>query len=454
MIAALAGRQWRGIPVWPPVATFQALRQRKLTRDVFFLQASNFLQKGYGFLFSVAAARLLGVAAYGDFLLALSLYNTINILGNMGMGQFLVVPLAQATAAGQREEVADACGFNLKVSAIVAAGVLAVAAVAGPWLGDAIMHRPDLGALAPVLALGSVPAVAYNVATSSLQASRRMKELAIVENVDIIVARLGAFAAVVAGWGMAGLMWGMVAGGALSAIHALYQYHRVAVRDHGFPALPALLAAAWRVPFRRFFRFSLFSVLDKNVGQFIGQTPMLFIGRWAGPEHAAYFGVTAKMFTLLSAFHGAVSKALSVRLAQEYGTHGAAATMRLFWRTTLLWGGIATVLAMACVPLLPVYRWVYGAEYLPSVPLVLLMAALAAKQGFTVSLGAIYMIADRVALNALAKAPLLLAALPLGAIMVQRWGAPGAAGYQLVTYLLGDALYFSMLATRWFWRGR
>ena len=47
------------------------------------------------------------------------------------------------------------------------------------------------------------------------------------------------------------------------------------------------LAGLWAVPVRRFFRFSALAVLDKNVAAFFAQTPLLFLGRWAGPEQAA-----------------------------------------------------------------------------------------------------------------------------------------------------------------------
>ncbi|MBI3971886.1 MAG: lipopolysaccharide biosynthesis protein [Chloroflexi bacterium] len=439
------------MPLWPPRALFDALVRRKLARDVAFLQASNTLQKGYGFVFSVAAARMLGLTGYGEFLLILSLYTTVNLLGSLGLGQFLVVPLAKAAAADDREEIALACGYNLKMSAIVAAAVLAFALAAGPWVG-AFMHRPDLGELMRIVAFGGVAAVAYTFSTTALQSVRRMRDLALVENVDAVLGRALGLAAALAGWGLAGLLWGMVFGGLLSAAHAFYQYRRVAVRQHGFPDLGTLAAAAWRVPVRRYFRFSMLAVVDKNVAQFFGQTPLLFLGRWAGPEEAAYFGIAAKVFTLLAAFHGAVSKALSVRLSQELSRRGVAATQRLFWQSSLLWGAVSTVAAAGFITLLPLYRWIYGPEYLPSLLLVVLFGALTAKQGFTVSLGSIFLIMDRVATNAIAKLPLMAVAMPVGALMVQRWGAAGAVGYQLGAFALGDVVYFGILATPWFWR--
>jgi O-antigen/teichoic acid export membrane protein len=449
--AGVAGA-WRRLPIWPPRLAVEALLRRKLARDVAFLQVSNALQKGYGAAFNVFCYRALGATAYGEFLLVLALYTTINILGSLGLGQFLVVPLAQAAAAGDREEVARSMGYNLKLSGISAAAVLVLALAVGPWIGATMMQRPDLGALMRIAALGALPAVAYTVCTTALQSVRRMRELAVVENVNGLLTRGVGVLAVLAGGQMPGLVWGVAIGGTISAAYALYEYRRVAVRHHGFPGFAALLAAAWRVPFRRYFRFSALAVLDKNVAQLFAQTPLIFLGRWAGPEQAAYFGVASKLFALLASFHGAVSKALSVRLSQEYRTAGAAPTRRLFWQTALLWGGISSLGALGFVLLLPVFKWVYTAEAFPSLLLVLLFAALTAKQGFTVALGSVFLVLDRVAVNVLAKLPILLLALPAGVVLVQRWGAVGAAGYQLGAYLLGDLVYFGILSTPWFWR--
>jgi O-antigen/teichoic acid export membrane protein len=444
-----------GFTVWPPRAALRSLMGRRLTREVALLQASNTLQKGYGAVYNVLCFRLLGDTGYGQFLLVLSLYNTLNLLGTLGLGQFLVVPLAQAAAAGNKREVAQASGYNVKLSLCIAVGVLLVSLAIGPWFGELTYTGElgrQLGTWMRIAALGAVPSVGYTLTTTSLQSLRRMKELAIVENVDGILYRALAIGALLAGYGVPGMLWGVVIGGTLSSLHALYQYRRIAVREHGFPDLRQLALEALRVPFGKYFRFSALAVVDKNVSQFFGQTPLLFLGRWAGPEQAAYFGVASKLFSLLAAFHGAASRALSVRLSQEYGAHGAAPTRRLFWRSLLTWGAISIVGAAAFACLLPIFKLVYGPEAFPSIWLVVILAALVAKQGFTVTLGSIYLILDRVAVNALAKLPLILVWMPLGALLIQGWGAVGAALYQLGSYITGDIVYFSILATPWFWR--
>ncbi|HEV2124990.1 MAG TPA: hypothetical protein VGW38_19760, partial [Chloroflexota bacterium] len=76
--AATPALTWGGITFWPPRAAVGSLWGRRLARDVMLLQASNTLQKGYGALYNVACFRLLGATGYGEFLLVLSLYNTIN----------------------------------------------------------------------------------------------------------------------------------------------------------------------------------------------------------------------------------------------------------------------------------------------------------------------------------------------------------------------------------------
>jgi O-antigen/teichoic acid export membrane protein len=416
------------------------------------LQVSNSLIKGYGFVFSVVVIRLLGATPYGEFLLIFSLYQAINLLGNLGLGQFLVVPTAKAAAAGDRASVAEATGYNLKLSLTVAVLVTVVTLAIAPWLSAVWYGRADFGELARIAALGALPSVAYNLAVTALQAVRRMRDLALVENVDAVAGRTLGLVAVVAGWGVPGLVVGMTLGGLVSAAHGLYRYRRVAVREHGFPDLRAVVRAAWRVPMGRYFRFSALAVVDKNVGQLFAQTPVLFLGRWAGPADVAYLSIASKVFSILAAFHGAVSRAFSVRLSQELGTQGPAATRRLFWRTSLAWGGLSCLAAAGLALLLPVFRLLYGAQNLPWVGLVVILGLLTAKQGFTVSLGAIYLIMNRVATNALVKLPLLLIWLPLGALMVQRWAAFGAAAYQLAAYLTGDLVYFALVLTPWFWR--
>ncbi len=458
-------RRIAGIAVWPPRAAVQVLSQRGLARDVALLQASNTLQKGYGLLYNAACFRLLGAAGYGEFRLVLTLYNTVNLLGTLGLGQFLVVPLAQAAAAGDREGVARACAYNVKLSLVISLGVMLVALAAGPWIGELVFgtdYGADLGALMRIVALGAVPSVGYTLSTTALQSVGRMRELALVENVDAVLFRALGIAALLAGKAAPGLLWGVAAGGALSALHALYQYRRIAVREHDFPGLRQLAAEAVRVPFGAYLRFSALAVADKNVSQFFGQTPMLFLGRWAGKEEAAYFDIAAKVFTLLAAFSGAASRAISVRLSQEYGANGAEPTRRLFWRTLLVWGGLSIVLAAGFTCLLPVFKWVYSDAAFPSLALVLIFAVLQAKQGFTVSLGAIFLILDRVLVNVAVKIPLLLAAMPIGAWLVQAGAraaerqpgsaAAAAGAYQLGAFLVGDLVYFSIIASPWFWR--
>jgi len=455
--AASSAYQVGGVTLWPPVEAVRTLLRRRLARDISLLQASNALQKVWGAAYNVLSFRLLGDTGYGQFLLVLSLYNTVNLLGSLGLGQFLIVPLSQAAAAGDRNEVARACGYNLKLSFCISIGILVASLTFGPLLGELVYTGEmgtSLGMLMRIVALGSVPSIFYTLTTTSLQSVRRMRELAIVENVDGVLFRAIGVVALLLGHGVPGMLWAVAIGGTLSALHALYQYWRVAVKQHGFPGFGELVREAVRVPFGQYFRFSALAVVDKNVAQFFAQTPLLFLGRWAGPEQAAYFGVASKLFSLLAGFHGAASRALSVRLSQEYGQLGAVATRRLFWRTLLLWGGLSTAGAVVLACLMPVFRWVYTPAALPSVGLVVLFALLTAKQGFTVTLGSIFLILDRVFVNVAIKVPLLLAAMPVGAWLVREWpgGAVGAAAYLLGAYLAGDLVYFGLLLTPWFWR--
>ena len=204
---------------------------------------------------------------------------------------------------------------------------------------------------------------------------------------------------------------------------------------------------------KRYFRFSFLAVADKNVGQFFGQTPTLFLGRWGGPEQVAFLNVSAKVFTILAAFHGAVSRAYSVRLFPGAGERRPGrAARRLFWRTSLAWGGISCLIAAVLFLCLPIFRLIYGPENIPSTLLVVLLGLLMAKQGFTVSLG-VHLPdhgpgADQHPGQAPADARLAAARRASGAARRRGGGRRLPAG----AYLTGDLIYFGLLLTPWFWR--
>ena len=68
------------------------------------------------------------------------------------------------------------------------------------------------------------------------------------------------------------------------------------------------------------------------------------------------------------------------------------------------------------------------------------------------ALGAVYLIAGRVATNALLKIPLIMVAVPWGMWLVEGWGAMGAVVYQLTVYVAGDVVYLGLILTPWFWQ--
>ena len=432
-----------------------ALRQAtgaRFTRDVAVLQVSNTVQKLLAFAAHIALARLLGPEGYGQYVIVLSFFGTINLLGNVGLGPALVTRLAEAAASRDQDEVRRVAGYLLKTSVALALMVTAVIWLLGHQIAAWWYPDPEYGDLVKILALSAPLAAIFLVLMASLQSVRRMRELALVENSARVVGAGFGVGAVWIGLGLPGALSGIVLGSAAGCLLGSVAYQRILRRRHAFPSWGSLASAAITVPWRTYFRFSTLALLDKNIAGLFAQSPYLFLGRFASPEHVAYFGIATKVFAFLAAFHGAVARNLSVWLAQEKSKGDLGGVRTVFWRVTLLWTPLACVIAAGLAVCVPIFRWLYGPELLPSLPLVLVLAAHHGLMALGIGFGSVFLVTDRIGLNIAIKTPINLAFLPIGAVLIQHWGTIGAAAYIMAAYSAGYVAYLALLASRWFWR--
>ena len=72
----------------------QAIRAR-FARDVAALQVSNSAQKALAVVFWVVLVRLLSPAEYGQYVIVLAFFGTINLLGYLSLGPSLVTPVGR-----------------------------------------------------------------------------------------------------------------------------------------------------------------------------------------------------------------------------------------------------------------------------------------------------------------------------------------------------------------------
>lgn len=432
--------------------TIRRFIRARFTRDVAALQISNTVQKLLAAVFWVVIIRLLTPQEYGQYVILLAFFGTISLLGNLGLGPGLVTRLAEAAAAQDHDELRRVTAYLLKCSVALACLLTGLTWLVGTSVALWWYHEPLYGDLVKILALSGPLAAFSIVMTAGLQSVSRMNALALLEIVVKATSTLLGVASILAGMGLMGLVIATVISQALGCVLGLVAYKRILCRYHAFAPLRSVVATAMTLPWRTYFRFSALALVDKNVAGLFSQTPIIFLGRFASPEHAAYYDAARKIFSFLAVFHGAVARKLSVTLAEQKARAGVDGARAVFWRITLMWTPLALGLAAGLTLCLPIFRLVLKPEILPSLTLVIVFAVHTGLMAVGVGFASVFLVTDRIGLNIAIKTPINLACLPLGALLVAQWQAVGAAIYILFAYSLGYITYLSLLASSWFWR--
>ena len=228
----------------------------RFARDVAALQVSNTAQKALAVVFWVVLIRLLSTAEYGQYVLVLAFFGTINLIGYLSLGPSLVTRLAEAAAAHDADELRRIMGYLIKINAAWALPATAITLLVATPLAVWWYGEPLYGELVKILALGAPLAVLTLVMTTALQSVSRMHSIALVEVCAKTVQTLLGVGAMVAGLGLTGLVSATVISQAVGCAIGLLAYQRILHRHHAFASLPAVVATAITVPWRAYFRFS------------------------------------------------------------------------------------------------------------------------------------------------------------------------------------------------------
>ena len=210
----------------------------QFARDVAALQVSNTAQKALAAVFWIVLIRLLSTEEYGQYVLVLAFFGTINLLGYLSLGPSLVTRLAEAAAAHDPDELRRIMGYLVKANAAWALPVTALTWLVATPLAVWWYREPLYGDLVKILALGAPLAVLSLVMTTALQSVSRMHSIALVEVCAKTTHTLLGVGAMLAGLGLMGLVGATVISQAVGCAIGLLAYQRILHRHHTFASLP------------------------------------------------------------------------------------------------------------------------------------------------------------------------------------------------------------------------
>ena len=420
------------------------LLQRKFVRDTLTLQAGKVGVLAMSLAASIIVPVVMGPAVYGQWQLVVSLYGTWQFLNLTGVIVSAQTRLAAAVGADDADEVLNILGVSVRLTLLycVASTVLlwAVAElvpVAG-WLydGDASIIW-----LAVLLTLTQPTELLYQLVIVTFSSRRQMSHVAAMQNVNQFIFVGATIIAVLlrprpSTLVVARLVYSLLT---LSIILVVYQRTRHHTRLT-YPSLTTVVRAIPTASSAGYWRFGVTNALDKNTGNLFGYLPVQMAGALAGDAAAGYVGLALNALRQQTFFTAAILDNLQAVVPQSVGRGDYARLWRNFSRVLLVlaagsvvfYGGFALV-APYVVPFL-------GADWLPVIPLLQVLALFGAIVTVGGVFGPLYRAFDFVRGALLAKVAALAVGLPVGWWLITQQGAIGAAWLTNLLYGLSVVL--------------
>jgi O-antigen/teichoic acid export membrane protein len=391
-----------------------------LARHTFWLSASRFIAQGLAVVFTVLLARRLGSEGFGGYAFIAAVVLIGNVLTTFGTDMHLI-----------RRIAADGDPSALPAALVIQLG-LSLLFIAGIWLVAPHLPHQSLETVRAleIYSLALLPLAFFSVCTTLLRGRNEMGAYAGL-NVASALAQVA----------LIGML--LEPGGSLTTVAALLLAAQVLV------AIVAGLLCWWRVGFPRphramreeilpLLRASAPVALLAILGILYQRLSLLMLPALGGVVMTGWFAAAARSVEAAKLFHVSAFTALYPEMSRAEPRRDFRPSFRL-----LLAGaaGIALGLTVLAGPLV---RLLFGADYLPAVPALRILAWTLVPYTVTTFLSLAFLAAGREQpiLRGLVAGLLALAALNL--VLVPRAGLVGAG----VAFLLAETAQAAVLGAQ------
>ncbi len=374
--------------------------------------------RALGFLLTLFLTRWLGASGFGLFILALTIFQCVGTLSDIGLkyGALRFVALAEGRKdrGESRRVIATVIRYSLAASLV---GMVVLGA-SSPLLAD-WFRQPAFWWLIPLMALSLPFATVGTVLKSVLQAFKRLTEVAILQNVIDPLVRIGVFVAFAAfGWGIGAAVASHLAGAICVAGAALVW-------------LLLLVPGGWgrssSIKEREILEFSVPLSLAHVAAFTMQWADSLFLGYFTTPRDVGIYGAAGRMAALGGTILFAASMSFGPQVNELYG-RGDVGGIRDLYRQVTRW------LIMLNLPILVLTvtfaSWLlslFGAEFRGGWPVLLILSIATFIMAATGPAGDIVLMAGRSRIVLVVGMLLAVMNIGLNWGLVARWGVLGAA---------------------------
>ena len=406
--------------------TIKNLASHRFIHNVATLQVGsflgNFIQAGIG----IFLARMLQPERFGEYALAIGMASLASIVLGSGIQDAAANLLGSSYARKDAEETKNVLAFTIKITFFAALLTILILPFL-PFISRALYKDFWIGIYAAVIVIASIFSVSFfSLSTMALQAVGKIKGMMMLAVSDQI-ARYGlALVFTAVGFGVLGAVSGHLIGAVILFFVSAAIWGWVQRKETILPSLWTLIKHAGTVSIKKYFGFSFWVAIDRNMGNLFMALPVVLTGIYVANSEVTFFKLAFGFVNLALSMLGPISVLLNMEFPKMM-VEGGGKLARNFIRVSLYSMGLSVLLVLGAIITAPiVFKFFYGVNFMPSVKYVSGLFVYGALFGIGVGLGPMWRAIGQVKISIIINLIILGLGIPLGLWLIKSYGLWGA----------------------------
>src|SRR3989344_8993971 len=247
--------------------------------------AGNVIQACVGILI----ARILQPELLGIYSLAFGLAAMTSLVVGMGIQEAVSSLLGRAYAQKDETETENILGFLFKIT-FFAALIVLVFSFFLPSIADRLYGDSVIGIYASIIVVAVIlSSFFFTLAYSVFQVTGRIRSLTyLIVIVQSLISGLS-LVLVMDGFGVLGAVSGHLVGALILFISSALLFVNLKIKDSVFPDLRRLIISAKSISLKKYFGFTFWVALDRNMGNLFMALPVILTGIYVTVSEVSFF---------------------------------------------------------------------------------------------------------------------------------------------------------------------
>lgn len=395
-------------------------------RNVATLQIGSFLGNFIQAIVGIFLARILQPERFGEYALAIGMASLASIILGGGIQDATANILSSAYARKDADEIKDALAFMIKIT-VLAALLVFLVLPSLPFISQALYNDFWIGIYAAIVVIASMFSLSFfSLSNMALQVAGKIRGMTAL-TVSDQVARYGfALAFTVAGFGVLGAVSGHLAGAVVVFFVSMAVWARVQRNEKLLPPLWTLIKRAGTVSVKKYFGFSFWVAMDRNMGNLFMALPVVLTGIYVVSSEVTFFKLAFGFVNLALSMLGPISVLLNMEFPKML-VEDSGKLIKNFVKVSLYSMGLSVLLTAGAIVAAPfVFKILYGVSFMPSVKYVSGLFVYGALFGIGVGLGPMWRAVNKVKVSIIINLVILGLGIPLGLWLIKSYGLWGA----------------------------